>query len=65
MKKAIVTGGSGLIGSGLCQSLIDQGWDVASFDLKAGKGAARHIDCDLGDRDLGRARLRNLGLVAA
>lgn len=49
MKKAIVTGGSGLIGSGLCQSLIDQGWDVASFDLKAGKGAARHIDCDLGD----------------
>ena len=49
MKKAIVTGGSGLIGSGLCQALSDQGWDVASFDLKPGEGAARHIDCDLGD----------------
>nr|WP_314529573.1 SDR family oxidoreductase [uncultured Brevundimonas sp.] len=56
MKKAIVTGGSGLIGSGLCQALSDRGWEVASFDLKPGEAAARHIDCDLGDeRSVARA----------
>lgn len=49
MKKAIVTGGSGLIGAGLCAALSEKGWDVASFDLKPGDGPARHIECDLAD----------------
>ena len=49
MKKAIVTGGAGLIGSGVCKTLVDQGWEVASFDLKAGEAGTRHILCDLSD----------------
>ena len=49
MKKAIVTGGSGLIGSGICKALLEQDWDVASFDLKPGDGPARHIHCDISD----------------
>ncbi|WP_395944022.1 SDR family oxidoreductase [Brevundimonas sp.] len=49
MKKAIVTGGAGLIGSGVCKSLIEAGWEVASFDLKATMGEARQILCDIGD----------------
>ena len=49
MKKAIVTGGSGLIGAGLCAALSEKGWDVASFDLKPGDGPAHHIECDLAD----------------
>ncbi|MFN3836288.1 MAG: SDR family NAD(P)-dependent oxidoreductase [Brevundimonas sp.] len=49
MRKAIVTGGSGLIGAGLCAALSEKGWDVASFDLKPGDGPARHVECDLAD----------------
>jgi len=49
MKKAIVTGGAGLIGSGVCKALLDQGWEVASFDLKAGATATRQVLCDIGD----------------
>ena len=49
MKKAIVTGGAGLVGTGLCAALIKQGWEVASFDLKPGHEDARSILCDVGD----------------
>ena len=49
MGKAIVTGGAGLIGSGVCKALAARGWEVASFDLKAGKADARQILCDIGD----------------
>lgn len=49
MKKAIVTGGAGLIGSGVCKALAAHGWEVASFDLKAGMTDARQILCDIGD----------------
>ena len=49
MRKAIVTGGAGLIGSGVCKALVARGWEVASFDLKAGKADGRHILCDIGD----------------
>lgn len=33
MKRAIVTGGAGLIGSGICSELADHGFEVASFDF--------------------------------
>lgn len=46
MKRAIITGGCGLIGQGICDRLLSDGWDVASFDLRAG-GPARHIPCDV------------------
>lgn len=49
MRKAIVTGGAGLIGSGVCKALAARGWEVASFDLKAGKADTRQILCDIGD----------------
>lgn len=49
MKTAIVTGGAGLIGSGLCAALIAQGWEVASFDLELGPEEARSILCDVAD----------------
>lgn len=48
-KQAIVTGGSGLIGSGICKTLLEKGYEVVSFDLKSGESAARHIECDVGD----------------
>ncbi|MTI16250.1 SDR family oxidoreductase [Rhodobacteraceae bacterium RKSG542] len=49
MKRAIVTGGAGLIGTGICQRLLSEGWDVASFDLVAGTSGARDIICDISD----------------
>lgn len=61
MRKAIVTGGSGLIGAGLCAALSENGWDVASFDLKPGKGPAQHIECDLADEASVAAAFETLG----
>lgn len=49
MKRAIVTGGAGLIGSGVCKALTARGWEVASFDLKADMTDIRQILCDIGD----------------
>ena len=49
MRKAIVTGGAGLIGSGLCKALAARGWEVASFDLKASMADTRQILCDIGN----------------
>ncbi|WP_416407063.1 SDR family NAD(P)-dependent oxidoreductase [Agrobacterium rosae] len=49
MKRAIVTGGAGLIGTGIIETLLEDGWTVASFDIKEGKTKARHIHCDVGD----------------
>ncbi len=46
MKRAIVTGGSGLIGQAICAHLLNDGWEVASFDLKEGK-LGEQIYCDL------------------
>ncbi|MDO1581920.1 SDR family oxidoreductase [Rhizobium oryzicola] len=51
--KAIVTGGAGLIGTGICRTLLDHGWQVASFDVKqpdtglVEKGLVS-IHCDVG-----------------
>lgn len=52
MKKAIVTGGAGLIGTGICEALIARGFDVASFDLTAAVHpveGVRAIECDVAD----------------
>ncbi|POO57687.1 SDR family NAD(P)-dependent oxidoreductase [Agrobacterium rosae] len=49
MKRAIVTGGAGLIGTGIIETLLADGWTVASFDIKESKTKARHIHCDVGD----------------
>ncbi|MET0171579.1 MAG: SDR family oxidoreductase [Agrobacterium vaccinii] len=49
MKRAIVTGGAGLIGTGIIETLLEQGWTVASFDIKESTTKARHIHCDVGD----------------
>ena len=49
MKTAIVTGAAGLIGRGVCQALIAEGWTVAAFDLKPGPDQTRSVICDVGD----------------
>ncbi len=50
MKRAIVTGGAGLIGTGICRALAGAGWEVASLDLEVGIAAeARHLACDVTD----------------
>ena len=61
MKKAIVTGGAGLIGTGLCAALIATGWKVASFDVKPGPDGARPILCDVGDEASVAAAFAELG----
>lgn len=49
MKRAVVTGGAGLIGTGLCRALAAAGWEVASLDLREGPPGLRHIPCDVAD----------------
>ena len=49
MRRAVVTGGAGLIGAGLCHALAAKGWEVASFDLAPGPEGVRHIACDVAD----------------
>ncbi|MBP2550002.1 NAD(P)-dependent dehydrogenase (short-subunit alcohol dehydrogenase family) [Neorhizobium galegae] len=54
MNKAIITGGAGLIGTGICRLLIDAGWTVASFDMKdtpqdLQDQGVTHVFCDVGD----------------
>lgn len=61
MKTAIVTGGAGLVGTGLCAALIEAGWEVASFDLKPGHEGARSIICDVGDEASVAAAFAGLG----
>jgi NAD(P)-dependent dehydrogenase (short-subunit alcohol dehydrogenase family) len=61
MRKAIVTGGAGLVGTGLCAVLIDAGWEVASFDLKPGHEGARSVICDVGDEASVNAAFAELG----
>ena len=61
MKKAIVTGGAGLIGTGLCDVLLEAGWEVASFDQKPGHDRARSILCDVGDEASVTAAFAELG----
>ena len=61
MKHAIVTGGAGLIGTGICTALTAAGWDVASFDLTPGPEGIRHIRCDVADEASVAAAFDQLG----
>ncbi|WP_311272243.1 MULTISPECIES: SDR family oxidoreductase [unclassified Rhizobium] len=49
MKRAIVTGGAGVIGTGIIETLLQDGWTVASFDIRSGETTAQHCHCDVGD----------------
>ena len=60
-KRAIITGGAGLIGAGLCQALTDRGWEVAAFDLKPASSGARSVLCDVGDEASVTAAYAELG----
>jgi NAD(P)-dependent dehydrogenase (short-subunit alcohol dehydrogenase family) len=64
MKTAIVTGAAGLIGRGICQALIAEGWTVAAFDLKPGPDGARSVICDVGDEASVKAAFAELGWEA-
>lgn len=61
MKRAIVTGGAGLIGTGIIEALLVDGWTVASFDVKETKTKARHILCDVGNETSVLAAFDQLG----
>lgn len=61
MKRAIVTGGGGLIGTGIIEALLNEGWTVASFDIKETKTKARHILCDVGNETSVAAAFDQLG----
>ena len=61
MKKAIITGGGGLIGSGLCTALLAQGWQVASFDLEPAPEGAQSVICDVGEEASVTAAFAELG----
>lgn len=61
MKKAVITGGAGLIGAGVCKYLTVRGWEVASFDVKASMSDARQILCDVSDEASVSAAFDELG----
>lgn len=48
MRRAIVTGGAGLIGQAIIRRLHDEGWEAASFDL-APAATGRSVICDIAD----------------
>ncbi|MES5101060.1 SDR family oxidoreductase [Agrobacterium sp. BA1120] len=61
MKRAIVTGGAGLIGTGIIETLLEDGWTVASFDIKESKTKAQNIHCDVGDEASVAEAFKQLG----
>ncbi|XUY25747.1 SDR family NAD(P)-dependent oxidoreductase [Agrobacterium sp. rho-8.1] len=61
MKRAIVTGGAGLIGTGIIEALLKDGWTVASFDITESNTKAQHIHCDVGDEASVLKAFRQLG----
>lgn len=61
MKRAIVTGGAGVIGTGIIETLLQDGWTVASFDIRSGETTAQHCHCDVGDEASVAAAFEKLG----
>lgn len=61
MKRAIVTGGAGVIGTGIIETLLADGWTVASFDIKSSKTTAQHCHCDVGDEASVAEAFKQLG----
>lgn len=61
MKRAIITGGAGLIGTGICSTLVGAGFEVASFDLEQGGDGVRQIHCDVGDETSVTGAFEELG----
>ncbi len=61
MKRAIITGGAGLIGAGLCKALTEEGWEVASFDVKTAISDVRQVLCDVSDEASVKAAFDDLG----
>ncbi|NBB65970.1 SDR family oxidoreductase [Pseudomonas sp. ODNR1LW] len=61
MKRAIVTGGAGLIGRGICEFLAHRDWEVASFDRQSSQSDARQILCDISDEGSVAAAFDELG----
>ncbi|MER0239731.1 SDR family oxidoreductase [Fulvimarina sp. MAC8] len=55
-----MTGGAGLIGSGICKTLAANGWEVVSFDLEEGEGT-RFIRCDVSNEESVGAAFDELG----
>ena len=60
MKRAIVTGGAGVIGTGIIETLLADGWTVASFDIRSSKTTAQHCHCDVGDESSVAAAVQKL-----
>ena len=61
MKRAIVTGGAGLIGTGIIEALLEGGWTVACFDIRSSNTKAQHCHCDVGDESSVAAAFEKLG----
>ncbi|MGV1752453.1 SDR family NAD(P)-dependent oxidoreductase [Agrobacterium sp. CG674] len=61
MKRAIVTGGAGLIGTGIIAALLEGGWTVACFDIEETRTKAQHVPCDVGDESSVAAAFEKLG----
>jgi NAD(P)-dependent dehydrogenase (short-subunit alcohol dehydrogenase family) len=65
MKRAMITGGSGLIGRTLCRRLAEQGWQVASFDVSPSQAPAHPaitaVQCDISDEGAVAQAVRGLG----
>ncbi|NMA22359.1 MAG: 3-oxoacyl-[acyl-carrier-protein] reductase [Spirochaetales bacterium] len=51
VKTAIVTGGSRGIGLAISQRLEKAGYQIYSLSRTKGEGSAKHIECDISDRD--------------
>lgn len=62
MKRAIISGGAGLIGSDICRSLSADGWEVASFDT-ADQSEERitNVHCDVSSEESVSNAFQQLG----
>lgn len=62
MKRAIISGGAGLIGRDICRSLSADGWQVASFDTAdQSEDRITKIDCDVSNEESVSKAFQQLG----